>query len=90
MDGINGYRGWRWIFILEGLASVIAGVVCFFCMPDKPHLCKFLTEDEKRYLELRQLLVPGRQRDTENDRGFDWKSLRKVLTDWQIYVMWIV
>lgn len=36
MDGVGGYRGWRWIFILEGLLTVIVAVAAYFLMPDYP------------------------------------------------------
>lgn len=30
MDGIRGYGGWRWIFIIEGLVTVVFGLVSKF------------------------------------------------------------
>jgi hypothetical protein len=30
MNGVGGYAGWRWIFILEGLLTVVVAVVAFF------------------------------------------------------------
>lgn len=30
MDGVGGYAGWRWIFILEGLFTVIVGILSFW------------------------------------------------------------
>lgn len=30
MDGTAGLEGWRWIFILEGIATVVAAVLAFF------------------------------------------------------------
>jgi len=29
-NGLNGWSGWQWVFLLEGIPSVIAGVVTFF------------------------------------------------------------
>ncbi|KAG2413099.1 hypothetical protein HFD88_010658 [Aspergillus terreus] len=40
MDGVGGVEGWRWIFILEGLATVAIGVACFFMLIDTPALSK--------------------------------------------------
>lgn len=87
MRGIAGYGGWRWIFIIEGLASVLIGVACFFCLVDTPALStRWLEPDEIRYLELRQLAKRGRQVVDEKPDKFDWKTLFKVLTDWQLYL----
>ncbi|KAK3680348.1 hypothetical protein LTR37_021308 [Vermiconidia calcicola] len=92
MDGIGGVAGWRWIFILEGIASVLTGVACFFLLIDSPLLSgKWLEPDDIRYLELRQLAHNGDTlaiRDKEHTRK--WQILRSVLTDWKIYTMSIV
>ncbi|OJJ07726.1 hypothetical protein ASPVEDRAFT_877783 [Aspergillus versicolor CBS 583.65] len=40
MDGVGGYEGWRWIFLLEGIATVLAGVLCLFCLIDSPEMCQ--------------------------------------------------
>jgi len=38
--------GWAWIFILEGLATVIAAVFSYRLIQDFPDTAKFLTEEE--------------------------------------------
>lgn len=50
MDGVGGYEGWRWIFILEGLLTLVYSIVCFFIFPKYPHLAYFLTERERRFV----------------------------------------
>lgn len=42
-----GLEGWRWIFILEGIATVIFGFVCSWALPDYPATCTFLGDSEK-------------------------------------------
>jgi ACS family tartrate transporter-like MFS transporter len=42
--------GWRWIFILEGLPSMIAGVILLFYLTDHPSQANWLPDDEKRWL----------------------------------------
>ncbi len=46
MDGIAGLEGWRWIFILEGLFTVLVGVASFWVIQDFPETAKFLSETE--------------------------------------------
>lgn len=36
MDGLGGLNGWAWIFILEGLATIIAAAVAYFMINDYP------------------------------------------------------
>lgn len=61
MDGTGGIAGWRWLFILEGLASVVVGAAVFFIMPDYPTSTKskFLTEDE-RIIACNRLAMDGK------------------------------
>ncbi|KAF9895345.1 hypothetical protein FE257_000249 [Aspergillus nanangensis] len=92
MDGIGGLEGWRWIFLLEGIMTVLIGVLCFFCLLDSPALStSWLDPDEIRYLELRQQADPSRRsaQDTKN-KGFDKDALISVVTDWQIYLQAVI
>ncbi|KAL4907106.1 hypothetical protein BDW74DRAFT_189669 [Aspergillus multicolor] len=85
MDGIGGYEGWRWIFILEGLATVILGVACFFFLIDTPALStRWLEPDEIQYLELSMFIKQGGR--AEDDRKFKWRDLMMVLTNWRVYM----
>lgn len=36
MDGVAGIAAWAWIFILEGLMSVVVSLVAYWCIPDYP------------------------------------------------------
>ena len=45
-----GLAGWRWIFILEGLAPIAAGVATLFMLPDRPHKAKWLPPEERDWL----------------------------------------
>lgn len=46
-----GMPGWRWVFILQGVAPVILGVVTFFYLTDYPHQAKWLTPMERAQIE---------------------------------------
>ncbi|CAM2161004.1 MULTISPECIES: MFS transporter [Paraburkholderia] len=50
-DGANGWQGWQWLFLLEGLPSVIVGVLVFFVLDDRIGNAKWLTPDERALLE---------------------------------------
>jgi ACS family tartrate transporter-like MFS transporter len=45
-----GYEGWRWVFILEGIPSVVFGVITWFYLTDRPEQAKWLPEDEKAWI----------------------------------------
>jgi MFS family permease len=47
MDGANGWRGWHWLFLLEGIPSVLVGALVLFLLTDGPADSKWLTADER-------------------------------------------
>ncbi|KAJ7781256.1 MFS transporter, partial [Mycena metata] len=49
MDGIGNLAGWRWIFVLEGLATVVSAVIAALILPESIAGAKFLTEEEKTF-----------------------------------------
>ncbi|KAJ3113621.1 hypothetical protein HDU96_003152 [Phlyctochytrium bullatum] len=36
LDGSHGLKGWQWLFLIEGLSTVVAGVIIFFYLPAGP------------------------------------------------------
>jgi MFS transporter, ACS family, tartrate transporter len=58
MDHVSGLglSGWRWMLVLEGGPAIIAGVLNYFYMTDRPEQAKWLTSEERSWLteELRK------------------------------------
>lgn len=50
MNGVLGFKGWQWLFIVEGLLAVLVGIWALWYLIDKPEKAKFLQEDEKQAL----------------------------------------
>ena len=50
-SGVHGVAGWQWLFILEGIPSVVLGVVTFFFLDDTLAQAKWLNADEKQLLQ---------------------------------------
>lgn len=49
-DGVLGLRGWQWLFILEGLPTVVMGVVCLWYLTDRPEQAKWLSAEQREWL----------------------------------------
>lgn len=89
MRGLGGYEGWRWIFIIEGLASVVLGVIGFFLLPDTPGLStKWLTADEIRFLQLTHISTRGRpiSESAKTSLRETWAVIWSLLTELPLYL----
>lgn len=90
MDGLAGVAGWRWIFIVEGIATVVAGIATFFVLVDSPTLSTgWLAPEEIRYLNLRQIVAQGNA-TTKGVEPTKWELAKSVLGDWQLYLQALV
>lgn len=97
MNGTAGLEGWRWIFILEGIATVLVAFCAFFLIHDFPDTASFLTEDEKAFVIHRlkyqgQTMMAGGDAErqgraqVEQAEEFEWKYVWQAFKDWQIWV----
>ena len=59
MDGISGQSGWRWIFILEGIVTVLFGLIAWLVMPADLGSAKFFSDEER---EFAGVYTPSRHR----------------------------
>ncbi|KAJ5556682.1 hypothetical protein N7494_000597 [Penicillium frequentans] len=85
MDGIGGYAGWRWIFIIEGLVTVVLGIACFLLLIDSPPLStRWLDQDEIRYMGIQQFIKDGGQVQDEEKRT-TLKDIWGVANNWRLY-----
>ena len=84
MNGLGGYAGWRWIFIIEGLATIAYSVPATFIIPDYPDKCKFLNPEEKE-VHHRLMVLDNSSEEARMDR-LDRPAIRRIITDWKIWV----
>ena len=45
-----GLRGWRWLFIIEGIPAIVFGVITIFYLTDWPHQAGWLRDDERAWI----------------------------------------
>jgi hypothetical protein len=68
MDGTRGLGAWRWLFIIEGAATIVIAMCCGFVLPNFPRTTKWLTEEEKA-LAVWYVAVAPRESGVEKERG---------------------
>jgi ACS family tartrate transporter-like MFS transporter len=50
LDGVMGIKGWQWLFIIEGIPSVLLGIVTWFYLTDRPSQATWLSAEQKAWL----------------------------------------
>ncbi|KAG8737472.1 hypothetical protein FRC10_008156 [Ceratobasidium sp. 414] len=85
MKGVGGLKGWAWIFILEGLLTVVVASIAYFFVPDHPTTAKFLTPKEQTQLICR----------LQNDNGglsqeFEMCYVWDAVKDWKTYAYMLI
>jgi MFS transporter, ACS family, tartrate transporter len=50
LDGAMGLKGWQWLFVIEGIPSVLLGIVTWFYLTDRPEKAEWLNAEQKAWL----------------------------------------
>ncbi|KAI9457922.1 major facilitator superfamily domain-containing protein [Boletus coccyginus] len=77
LDGKGGRPGWAWIFILEGLLSFVFGLISFFFLPRSPETARFLTLEERAYVNSALKHAGSISEDGDMD-SFSWKEVART------------
>ena len=76
--GVGGLASWQWLFILEGLPSVIAGIGVLLLLPDRPREATWLSREEVQAIE--QDLAADKQGLVSESR------FTAALADWRVWL----
>lgn len=83
-------QGWRWLFILEGVPSVVLGLFAFLYLTDRPSQAKWLLPEEKKWFADK---MASEDKMKNTTYGFSWKRAireRDVILLVLVYFFWIV
>ena len=87
MDGLGGKGGWAWIFIIEGITTIVVGVGSFWMVYDFPKDSKFLTPIERaRVLQRLKADIPSSGEQEKFKVEYFWE----VLEDWKTWTSIII
>ncbi len=81
LDGVAGMAGWQWLFLMEGLPTVIMGFVVLVWMTDRPEVAGWLTADERGWLS-EQMNREAKER--EQQHGF---TLKTTLANGRVWLL---
>ncbi|KAL4876349.1 major facilitator superfamily domain-containing protein [Aspergillus karnatakaensis] len=91
MDGVGGLAGWRWLFILEGILTVLLGIAAPFLLPDSPDSARFLDAQERAIVKHRLKYDTGTERGAySEEQAFKWKYVWSALRDYKVWLIVVV
>ncbi|CAK7207926.1 hypothetical protein SEUCBS139899_010741, partial [Sporothrix eucalyptigena] len=91
MNGVAGLEGWRRLFILEGIITVLVGCSVKFWLPNSPSSCRFLSDDEKTIATQRLQYDIGTDGGRYNEnQPFKWKYVRQAALDYKVWLIVVV
>jgi D-galactonate transporter len=68
MNGVAGYHGWQWVFLIEGLPTVLVGILLYRVLADHPRDATWLSEREKTIVQEQLALDRSGQTQTHHGR----------------------
>ncbi|KAK7739818.1 hypothetical protein SLS62_011207 [Diatrype stigma] len=75
-----------WLFLIEAIATILFGVVVWYCMPDFPETASWLTDEEKAFIQAR-LPVNAPRASEEN---FKLSEIIESLKDKRLWLFTLI
>ncbi|KAH1283315.1 hypothetical protein KXV81_004202 [Aspergillus fumigatus] len=84
LGGRGGFKGWQWLFIIDGVISLPVALSGFFILPDVPEISNpwYLTKEDIA-LSQKRMQLEGRK----NREPLTSKKLKRIFSSWHIYLL---
>lgn len=89
LDGVRNMAGWRWLFLIEGVASFIIGIAAAFILPDLPEASTgsvswlFSSEEKAVAVERIRREKPS---SSEEEKHSVWYGLKLAVEDYRTWI----
>ncbi|KAL2161713.1 hypothetical protein VTH06DRAFT_8275 [Thermothelomyces fergusii] len=87
MDGMRNIPGWAWIFILEGLLTIVVGIASFWMVHDFPDEARFLSDDDRARV-IRRLRMD--KQASANHEAFRMTWFWQAMRDWKMWLGMVI
>ncbi|KAJ3497403.1 hypothetical protein NLG97_g1935 [Lecanicillium saksenae] len=84
LDGVHGFKGWQWLFIINTVISLPIAISGFIFLPDMPETTRawYLTPSDIEIAQNR-MRADGR----ENRAPYTRAKVKKIFSSWHIYLL---
>jgi len=82
MGDRHGLEAWRWLFIIEGIISLVVGALCWVSLPTTPETAWFLSKEERATMAV----IRARNQRFETSDKLSWKQAATALTDPLVWI----
>lgn len=82
MDGVGGYAGWRWVYLIEGAFSVLCALVVWFGLPTDIREAYFLNSEERKVMQVRHT----ERMDYMGEDKLDWNEVKLAFSDPKVWL----
>ncbi|KAJ5861898.1 vitamin H transporter [Penicillium soppii] len=86
LEGVHGIRGWRWLFIVEGAATIGIALIALFILPDFPANSRRLSEREKEVAVARLATENVTALTEDSEQMTHWQAVVVSLQDWRTWM----
>lgn len=83
LNGKGGLKGWRWIFICEGIATCVFAIIAFFIISDFPQDALWLSDRQRRAVI--QRLDRDRHDAKQDHKVITFRQTLSYLGEWKIW-----
>ncbi|KAI5990303.1 MFS general substrate transporter [Pisolithus orientalis] len=81
MNNVGHLEGWSWIFIIEGLVTIVISFVAVLVLADYPGTAKFLSVEERQFVEQQRSIGI-----VDDEEGTVTERVLSAFLDWQVWL----